>query len=252
MNRAIRLFLTALVLGLSAFSKAGESFEHEYAGVRYIAYEADLAEIELHWKNGAGEQYRNFAVLQTALRAKGREPLLLMNAGIFDPGGIPSGLHVEAGKTLKKLNEKDAPGNFYLKPNGVFMVTKEGRALVVSSSEYAKAGITPALGLQSGPLLLRHGKIHPAFREKSKNQLRRNGVGVNREGKVILVMTADRDQRVNLHGFAEMFRLSLDCPDALFLDGDISLMEVAPMQDLKKVNSFGAILAVTRELDAKE
>ena len=34
----------------------------------------------------------------------------------------PIGLYVENGRTLRKLNRRNGPGNFHLKPNGVFFI----------------------------------------------------------------------------------------------------------------------------------
>ena len=98
------------------------------------------------------------------------------------------------------------------------------------------------LATQSGPLLLRNGRVHPAFREGSANRLFRNAVGVPSPDAALFVIS---EAPVNFHEFATLFRDVLRCPDALFLDGTISSL-FAP--DLKR-NDFrmdlGPILGVT-------
>jgi uncharacterized protein YigE (DUF2233 family) len=169
-----------------------------------------------------------------------------MNAGIYEPGGIPSGLHIEKGKQWRPVNLEKGEGNFFLQPNGVFGIGVDGRALISSSeifaSQYRKSPGSFRLGIQSGPLLLSAGKRHPAFREGSPNKLLRNGVGVDSTGKVIFAITAP-DQMVNLWDFAGLF-LQLDCQEALFVDGDISMMAVNPPGPMES-NLFGAMFVVT-------
>ena len=49
-----------------------------------------------------------------------------MNAGIFTTDKQPEGLFMAKGEIITKLNLKKGSGNFYLTPNGVFYLTKEG------------------------------------------------------------------------------------------------------------------------------
>lgn len=95
--------------------------------------------------------------------------------------------------------------------------------------------------VQSGPMLLIDGKRHPAFSEGSPNRLRRNGVGVDSQNQLVFAIT-DTGQRVNFWDFAGLF-LHLGCRNALFLDGNLSQMEVNPARG---IDSFplGAMFAV--------
>ena len=139
------------------------------------------------------------------------------NAGIFEPGFTPTGLLVSGGQELRPLRTERGEGNFYLLPNGVFTLGEQGAA-IVEASEYDPRGVKDAT--QSGPLLVRRGELHPAFKRFSDNTLLRSGVGV-RGRTVVLVITRDE---VNLWTFATIFRDELDCPDALYLDGVISAL----------------------------
>jgi hypothetical protein len=67
------------------------------------------------------------------------------------------------GREWVPLNLAAGKGNFYSRPNGVFFVDDQKGAGVMDSGEYAKDGLQPRLATQSGPLLLRHRVIHPAF-----------------------------------------------------------------------------------------
>jgi uncharacterized protein YigE (DUF2233 family) len=191
---------------------AGDAERVTFEGVVFQVFRAKPAEVELHWKNGAGQPYAQFSVLQAALEAKGREVVFMMNAGIFEPGGVPSGLHVENGREWQPVNLREGKGNFYLKPNGVFAITTDG-ARVMESPAYAAAGLAPRLALQSGPLLLSGGKIHPAFQAASPNKKHRNGVGVAADGTVVFAMTEFNPvtNRVNLHGCSSISAVATLC-----------------------------------------
>jgi len=229
---------------------AGEDSKIVAGGVTYLVYRCQPEEVRLFWRDADEKPIGQFSRLQTILAERGRRLEFAMNGGIFEPGGIPTGLHIENGQELRPLNRSNGTGNFYLKPNGVFCVSGKS-ARILETEEFARAGLNPRFALQSGPLLLHHGGIHPAFIKDSPNRLHRNGVGIDAEGRVVFAITVfDERNRVNLYGFAEFFR-SLGCRDALFLDGDISMAVVNPKGPLTPVNHFGAILAVTPLTDSR-
>ena len=150
-------------------------------------------------------------------RLSALEGAVRTNAGIFEPGFTPTGLLVSGGEQLRPLRTAQGEGNFYLLPNGVFTLGEESAA-VVEASEYDPRGVKGAT--QSGPLLVRRGELHPAFKRFSDNKLLRSGVGVR--GRTVVLMIS-RDE-VNFWTFASIFRDDLDCPDALYLDGVISAL----------------------------
>ncbi|QJE94471.1 phosphodiester glycosidase family protein [Luteolibacter luteus] len=213
----------------------------EHAGVKFRVVKVAPEVVRLVWKDAGEAPFRSFERVQTAFSAQGKVVKFVMNAGIFEPGGIPSGLHVENGKELRPLNQAAGKGNFFLKPNGVFSIDRAGKARVWECAAYAAVATHPQLALQSGPLLLHGGKRHPAFKEGSENKLVRNGVGVDAQGQVVFAITA-KGERVNLWDFAGLF-LQLGCKDALFLDGDISQMSVNPSGP-PPGNQFGAMLVI--------
>ena len=91
----------------------------ESAGVRFRVVRLAPKQVQVVWKDQTDVPYRSFDRVQAAFAKQGKAVIFIMNAGIFEPGGIPSGLHIEKRKTLHELNLADAPGNFFLKPNGV-------------------------------------------------------------------------------------------------------------------------------------
>lgn len=211
-------------------------------GVTYHVIHTPAASVRILWKDENGANLRTFPEAARFLSRNGARPDTLMNGGIFEPGGIPSGLLIQDGKELNPVNRNKGEGNFFLQPNGIFLIGSAGAA-VISSDEYPLRGIVIQHAVQSGPLLLRRGKVHPAFNASSASRLHRNGVGVAKKGEVIFVMTdLDSPKFPNLHEFAELFR-GLGCDDALFLDGDISQMRSGA--DMNKAsNQFGSIIAV--------
>ena len=184
-------------------------------------YRARADELSIHWKDNDGAAMRTLDSVLSHLNGEGKQVPSLINGGIFEPGGVPTGLHVEAGKTLRPLNLAVGQGNFFLKPNGVLFV--EGTtAKVMESEAYAALNPAPAprLALQSGPMLLIDGKTHPKFRARSKNRLHRNGVGILADGRLLFIMThLTSGTWTNLFQFAALFR-RYGCQNALFLDGD--------------------------------
>ena len=133
--------------------------------------------------------------------------------------GLPLGLYVENGKERFSINGRDASGNFYLKPNGVFWIDERG-AHVSDTQSYLKRSKTGLrVATQSGPMLVIAGKLHPKFDADGESRNIRNGVGTGWDGRVLFLMSKDR---VSFGKFARAFRDHLGCEDALYLDGAVS------------------------------
>lgn len=247
--------LTLLCLLFTALPARSETIEH--AGTRYRVYRIDpkVTKLELHLSKGAGVP-NTFPDLEAKVKASGRRLVFAMNAGIFEGNFLPTGLHISGGKTVVPLNQDDftkrlpddVTPNFYLKPNGVFFIRQDGSAAVAETGKYAAMNESPVLATQSGPLLVGQGRIHPALRAESTSKRFRNGIGVTTDGKVVMVCSVIDPAvgRTNLYHFAELFRDVLACPDALYLDGDISYVylrdETGPIE---LTNHFAGILAIT-------
>jgi uncharacterized protein YigE (DUF2233 family) len=223
----------------------------EHAGVKFRVVTLEARQVELVWKDAKGEPLATFDKVQARYAAEGKRVRFLMNAGIYEPGLVPSGLHHENGARLRPLNPNDGEGNFFLKPNGVFgrIDRDSGKAFIEESSLFAarEKKREPddrsrlSFAIQGGPLLLAGGARHPKFTKGSPNKKLRNGVGVDADGMVVFALTAP-GQEVNFWDFAGLF-LQLGCRDALFLDGDISQMAVNPERPVPS-NRFAAMFVV--------
>ena len=141
-----------------------------------------------------------------------------MNAGMFDEDGRPIGLAINGGRQLHAINTRDGGGNFHLKPNGVFLVRRDGSAGVVTSEAFT---LSPkiAFATQSGPMLVIDGKIHPKFDADGQSRFIRNGVGIGPGGRPLFVIS---NEVVSFSKLARFFRDGLKTKNALYFDGSVS------------------------------
>jgi len=144
-----------------------------------------------------------------------------MNAGMYHEDFAPVGLYVEDGKELAPLNTGDAAGNFFMKPNGVFFVTRDGKAGLLETTSFAAARPDVAHATQSGPMLVIDGAIHPRFEPDGQSRYIRNGIGVDGSGRAVFAISRGE---VSLGKFARLYRHALGCRNALFFDGAISAL----------------------------
>jgi len=205
-----------------------------------IAHTIDLTKsrLEMFWKNDSDQIIGNFSELKNHLAQKNTELLFAMNGGMFTKEREPLGLYIENGKTLSKLKEDTAGyGNFYMQPNGVFYITQNNTAAVVTTQNFTHSS-TIKYATQSGPMLISNGKINAHFGEHSTSTHIRNGVGILPDGKVLFAISK---QRLNFYSFAEYFK-SQGCENALYLDGFVSRVYL-PAKDIQQLDgSFGVII----------
>ena len=165
--------------------------------------------------------YRSLANLAGGRPADAPLVAFAMNGGMFDGGGRPIGYYVEGGNRTKELSLSDGPGNFHMKPNGVFYGT-DGQWHVRSSADfYQNVGDRPDFGTQSGPMLVVDGKLHPRIAEDGPSKAIRNAVGVDDSGRAHFVIA---DTPLSFGVLARYYRDELKTPNALFLDGNISAL----------------------------
>jgi uncharacterized protein YigE (DUF2233 family) len=151
----------------------------------------------------------------------------------------PVGLFVADGQESSPLNQDDGRGNFFLKPNGVFLVSSSGPR-VVETSKYPAVSKDVRLATQSGPMLVTNGGIHPAFDPKSSSRLIRNGVGVS--GNIVYFVISENP--LTFHEFAVYFRDELHCEDALYLDGVVSGIYSADARRSDRRAALGPMLGI--------
>ena len=202
----------------------------EYNGSRFTVATVDLRKVQLKlfWKDENGKKLGSLEGLETYLTRNKRTLLAGMNAGIFDTGFAPLGLHAERGRLLHPVKtRRSGYGNFYLQPNGVFYIDATG-AHVTDTLEFTRTRRAVLEATQSGPALLLNGQLHPSFQIGSNNRLPRNAIGVSSVNTVQLVIS---DDWVNFYDLARFMRDVLKCTDALYLDGNISKLRVPNARD---------------------
>ncbi len=189
-----------------------------------------------------GKPYGSFARLRESLAAEKRELLFAMNGGMFHPDYRPVGLLVIDGRQLGPLNRATGFGNFFLQPNGVFLV-EDSRARVVAAEDYRD--FKPTLATQSGPMLVHRGRIPDLaeFSASSRSRHLRNGVCAPHADEALFVIS---DDEVTFREFAVFFRDVLGCSEALYLDGTISSLFAPSLQRADERALLGPILAVVR------
>ena len=198
-------------------------------------------QLALFLNDEAGQPFKDFARLSSWLEGRGKKLSFAVNAGMYHADFSPVGLLVQEGRQAAPLNLDDGVGNFFMKSNGVFLVTSRGPR-VVAAAEYARIKGPVLLATQSGPLLLRNGVMHPAFRADATSRHIRNGVGV-KGGKALFVIS---EEPVTFYELAAFFRDQLKCRDALYLDGSISSMYSSKWKRMDARAHLGPILGVLR------
>jgi uncharacterized protein YigE (DUF2233 family) len=215
---------------------------HDQAGL-YTAcrFDPEQVDIRLHLADPEGRIYGAFDPLRRQLWAERRVLLFAMNAGMYHDDRSPVGLYVDYGHVVKPAITGGGWGNFHLLPNGVFLM-KDGRAEVLETLAYQKSGMTPDFATQSGPMLVIDGKLHPRFLPDSDSLKIRNGVGVDGEGRVHMVISK---VPVRFYDFATFFRDQLGCRNALYLDGSISSAFIADQNRDDRLFPMGPMLSVS-------
>ena len=206
-----------------------------------IAVDTRAEHIELFLNDDTGAPFRRLDKLDAWLKSHKRQLRFAMNAGMFEPDLSPVGLFVARGRELSPLNLADGPGNFYLKPNGVFVLTQAGPK-ILDSTRYSEPSAGVLLATQSGPLLLKGGVINPAFSATSKSKHIRNGVGV-RGNEAIFVIS---NEPVTFYEFAKYFKDRLHCPDALYFDGVVSSLLAPELGRKDSTVDLGPMIAVMK------
>ena len=163
----------------------------ESRGHRYFLRVIDpkTEDLRLFWKGSSGDLLHDFHGLGKEVDSEGERLVFAANAGMFEPDFSPVGLLVLNGEQIAPLNLKDGTGNFYLKPNGVFVLTDQGEARVMETGSFETFLPRVLWATQSGPLLVHEGEIHPDLVAGSSNLMIRSGVGVRADGKIVFALS---------------------------------------------------------------
>ena len=240
--RQLAWIATAIGLCTAAPANALDCGHVVSAGHALTVCRADVHgdSIQLFLNDETGRPFHTIAALEKSVAASGKRLVFAMNAGMFQPDYSPVGLLIEHGTEISPLNLKNARGNFFLKPNGVFYLSGNG-AGVVQSAEFPKVAAKATLATQSGPMLVIQGQIHYRLSNTSTSRYIRNGVGVDDTGKVVFAVS---EAPLTLYELATAFRDDLHCPNALYLDGSVTSVYAPALNiDIQRAN-LGPILAV--------
>ena len=213
-----KLGLVALVLswvpGVVAGPPLCRTLAHE--GGDYTVCEVDLRRhgVKLFWKDPDGQPYRYLSSLPRSLGKHG-QLRFAMNGGMYHPDGSPVGLYVENGRELVRPNTYAGPGNFHMRPNGIFYGSGQ-TAGVMETRAFLRQKPQVEFATQSGPMLALDGRLHPRFAPTGGSRKYRVGVG-SRDASTLVVAVSETE--VSFGEFARLFRDRMGCRDALFLDG---------------------------------
>lgn len=177
-------------------------------------------DVRLFLNGPDGALLGSFGRIDAMLAAEGRKLAFAMNAGMYHRDRRPVGLFIENGQQIAPLVTAAGPGNFGMRPNGVFCIRNDGRFTIQESRAWAEAAQGCRYATQSGPMLVIDGALHPRFLPDSASRYVRNGVGVSADGT--RAMFAMSRGRVSFHEFARLFRDALGLAQALYFDGNIS------------------------------
>ena len=217
----------------------------EHSGTDYVvcSYSASQ-DIRMFHADAAGVPYNQFSTLARELDEQGETLIFAMNGGMYHDDRGPVGFYRDLSGDQASVNVNDGPGNFHMKPNGVFWLAGD-MAGITESQAYLDQGIDPDYATQSGPILVINGEIHPEFNADGTSHKRRNGVGVSADGDK--VHFAISDGAVTFYDFAALFRDRLDTPNALFLDGQVSRLYATDIQRNEAGSDMGPIVGVVEQ-----
>ncbi len=188
-----------------------------------------------------GMPYRSLARMASERPTNAPAVVFAMNGGMFDTEGRPIGYYVESGERLKQLNRAEGPGNFHLKPNGVFFGTGDRWQVRTADDFFATIGDRPDFGTQSGPMLVIEGKLHPEIAKDGPSRAIRNAVGIGKDGRAHFVIA---NAPLSFGKLARFYRDELKTPAALFLDGNVSALWNPATDRLDSGFNIGPLIVV--------
>lgn len=242
------LIVAALIITFAVTARTQNARErpcevHRFEGSRFIVctYDATRQDLRLASRDADGSYLRDFDALEQALGADAARLRFAMNAGMFNDRGAPIGLYVQDGERRHRLRLTEGPGNFHMKPNGVFWQGADGAVHVTPSEEFNAVGADARWATQSGPMLVIDGELHPRFQHDGPSRYIRNGVGLRDARRAYFVISSGV---VSFGRFARFFRDELGCTDALFFDGAVSSLWAPSLGRRDDAHAIGPMVVV--------
>ena len=220
----------------------------KHKGLQFDIYIASTQKQKMRFvlRDGQKRLFRNAGNLKKAIRNSGQQLVFATNGGMFHASRQPVGLFIEAGKQVTPIERSvDKPGNFFMQPNGIFFLSKNGKAGICITADFkAKTGVTYAT--QSGPMLVTDGKVNRLFGKQSPNRRIRNGVGIKPDGDVVFAISK---KPVTFYELATLFTEQFDCSEALYLDGEISKMYAPEIGRNELGGELGVLISISEPLN---
>lgn len=236
MKKRIVLLLFLVLLSALFFQFKWKSSDDDFA---FYIVNPKQQEVNFYLKDGKGANFGSIANLKSWLNQRKKELLFATNGGMYKTNKSPQGLYVQDGILIAPLDKNKGNGNFYLKPNGVFYLNKNNKAVICKTEDYPGSKKIK-YATQSGPMLVINGEIHSAFNKSSTNLNIRNGVGILPNNEILFAMSK---KEVNFYDFAEFFK-SKGCKNALYLDGFVSRTYCPSQKWVQTDGDFGVIIGV--------
>jgi uncharacterized protein YigE (DUF2233 family) len=176
-------------------------------------------------ENKQGISHQNFIKEYSKLNNsfQGNNDFFMTTASIVDSYCQPIGFYVRNYEEIKPINTDEGTGNFYLKPNGAFLVTDKD--VIVCESSQINNYSNVRIGIQSGPMLVVDQKINEKFNVGSTSKHIRSGVGMftNENGSKFIVFSIS-NQPITFYELAEYFLIEYGCTEALCIESARSVM----------------------------
>src|SRR5262249_51892291 len=117
------------------------------------------------------------------------------------------------------------PGNFHMRPNGVFYLTGE-IAGILETRSFIKQKPQVDFATQSGPMLVIDGEVNARFIRYGGSKKKRK-TAVSPQPRLVVVSLSESE--FSFGDFARLFRDKLRCQNALFLDGGSATSFYSPV-----------------------
>jgi uncharacterized protein YigE (DUF2233 family) len=243
------VFIGSMLLTAIAFADNFELKQSQINGKSAVVARIQLnnkeSQLKLYWKDEKGAPLKTFERLRNWLHKKNKILLFATNAGIYrdTPSFAPIGLHIENGSMLSRLSFAKGCGNFCWY-SGVFLIEGDRASILPREDVMTKNFPDARVGLQSGPLLMRSGKLQGTWSAVSFNLNRSAVCTTSQPGEVFIIFVSDA---TNLTQFFAVLK-EAGCRDALFLDGDVSAFyDGKQRKRLGNLDaSYAGMLAVTQ------
>lgn len=196
---------------------------------------ADPKNVRLYWKDAHGEP------LLTTARLFAYDPKLtwVTNAGMYDQSHAPVGLYIENGKMLKPIKRvKSDRLNFGMKPQGVFLITKDFKAKVTTIDDPLVKTNNILYATQSSPVLVVGSRVSSSL-SKSTSRFIRNGIATLKDGRVLLFVSTQPCTFQELAAYC----INKGCTGAMMLDGVISCCATKMKPNACDIN-YGPMIGV--------